>query len=202
SDRRRSIATSVCGRCTSRARTTASRSSRCAVERTWCSYSTPMPAPTAGSRRSTSWPTTSTRCTTRSRRAAPKSRRSSAAATPASPFAILDLVLLRTDRELAVPVSVTPLGMRIAEPAHAERDQRLELDVLLGVIVADQSQCRTLRPAQSRRPTHLVRRARKMTDALVGVPRGITIADDVEDGLASDPTITVGAFETQEVRAA
>src|SRR5262245_49867725 len=44
---------------------------------------------------------------------------------------LLDLVLLRSDRELAVPAPVAPFRMRVPEAAHPEREQRLELDVAL-----------------------------------------------------------------------
>ena len=66
---------------------------------------------------------------------------------------LLDLVLLGTDRELAVPVTVAPFGMRVAEAAHAEREQRFELDAFLGVVVVEQPQRRALRTAQTRAPS-------------------------------------------------
>src|SRR6185295_10125778 len=43
---------------------------------------------------------------------------------------LFDFVLLRAHRLLAVPAPVTPLGMRVPEAAHTEREQRLELDHL------------------------------------------------------------------------
>ena len=84
------------------------------------------------------------------------------------------------DRVLAVPVAVAPLGMRVAEAAHAEREQRLELDALLGAVVAQQPQRRALRAPQARRPPHVVRPCPRdaRCAAVVGAPRRVAVADE------------------------
>ena len=77
-------------------------------------------------------------------------------------------MLLRADGLFAVPAPVAPLRMRVAEAAHAEREQRLQLDHLFELPgnrrVAEQTQRRGARAAQARRPMHVRDRAREMLD--------------------------------------
>src|SRR5262245_49016921 len=79
---------------------------------------------------------------------------------------LFDLVLFGVHRELTVPVAVAPFGMHVANPAHPERDERLELDALLVAVVPQQAQRRALGTPQARRPVDLVDRAGKMMEAL------------------------------------
>ena len=117
---------------------------------------------------------------------------------------LLDLVLLGADRVLAVPAAVSPLGMRVAEAAHPEREQRLELDALFGAAVAEQAQGRALRPAQSGRPAHLGDRAGEVLDALLG--RGAPRRDRRRRSRRARPGCRRSGrrcpLEAQEVRAA
>src|SRR5438105_1427455 len=117
---------------------------------------------------------------------------------------LFDLVLLGADRELAVPVAVSPFRMRVAETAHPERQQRLELDAFLAAVVTEQAQRRAFGAPQPLGPTHFVHRCREVVDTRLGVgaEHGFALPDEVEHRLAADEAIAVRTFEAQEVRAA
>src|SRR4029079_11064548 len=62
---------------------------------------------------------------------------------------LFDLVFFGPGRELAVPVAVAPFGMHVAQPAHTERQQRLQLDQRLGAVVMRLAQRCALRASQA-----------------------------------------------------
>jgi hypothetical protein len=76
--------------------------------------------------------------------------------------------------------------------AHAEREQRLELDAFLVAVVAQEAERGAFRAAQAR-PHARRDRAREMLDLVVDAPRRVAGTDHVEDGLTADDAIAVRA---------
>src|SRR5439155_9918200 len=96
---------------------------------------------------------------------------------------LLDLVLLGSNRLLAVPAPVPPIGVRVAEPAHTERHQRLELDALLAAVVPQQPERRALRASEPGDPAHAYDGSREVLDRAlrrVDAPRRLVVGDELK----------------------
>src|SRR5262245_52841823 len=116
---------------------------------------------------------------------------------------VVDLPALAADRQLALPETVPPGRVRVADALHAEADQGLERDVVTSPILLDQRDLGRARAACAGQVDEPVLDAAEQTRARVLDARDVVrVLVGRADHAVPVPHVAVGVLETTHVRAA